>query len=107
MFEIVQIFHSVNITDYNDNVNMHQLFTEFLQSLNSSCLLSTHLILKLKTLIMLIRNLYQKQDLVNETRLIVTRLHRFCIKTRLLKEDFNEKLRLISKIVLFTDSEYL
>ncbi len=55
---------------------------------------------------MLIRNLYQKQELVNETRLIVTRLHRFCIKTRLLKENFNEKLRLISRIVLSTDSEY-
>ncbi len=58
MLEIAQIFHFINITNCNDNVNMHQLPAEFLQSLNSSCLFSTHLTLKFKTLIMLIRNLY-------------------------------------------------
>ncbi len=58
MLEIIQIFHSINITDCNDNADMYQLLIKFLQNLNLSCLFSTHLTLKLKTLIMLIRNLY-------------------------------------------------
>ncbi len=67
MLEIAQIFHSVNITNYNDNADMYQLSVKFLQSLNLFYLFSIYLTLKFKIFIILIRNLYQKQELVNET----------------------------------------
>jgi len=35
---------------------------------------------------MLLRNLYFNKELLNDTRLIITRLHRDCIKDKILNE---------------------
>ena len=47
-------FHSVNITDVNDDLSVHKLFIEFLISLNSAELLSVILKFKIEASVMLL-----------------------------------------------------
>ena len=69
-----------------DDDDSHELNTKYLQNLNSFDFSSFQLTLKVDTSIMLLRNLHSHEDLCNETRLIVTRLHRDCVEKRILEE---------------------
>jgi ATP-dependent DNA helicase PIF1 len=56
--------------------------------------------LKVGAPILLLRNLYPKEGLCNGTRIVITRLGRRYIKTRILSGTFYEQLRLIPRIKL-------
>ena len=64
--------------------------------------------LKVSTLIILIQNLYLKEGLCNSTCLVVTRLRRRCLETRILTREFAGQLRVIPQIQLtLTEGELL
>lgn len=70
------IFESVNQADYSrknsDNQGAHKLSVEFFRSINISSLPPAQLRLKIGTLVMLMRNLYNREGLCNGTRLVIT-----------------------------------
>ena len=68
-------FLSSNTIFYNKNKNMYKLNTKYLQTLKSFEFSSSQLYLKIKTLIILLQNLYFNEELSNDSELIVTRLY--------------------------------
>lgn len=102
-----QIFESINQADYDGgtraNTNAHELPTEFLQSINIASLPPSQLRLKIGTPVMLMRNLHDKDGLCNGTRLIVTRLHRYCIGARILGGKFDGQPRILFRASLKTN----
>jgi ATP-dependent DNA helicase PIF1 len=93
-----------NIIDESRN---DEMFAEFLRTLKSFFFSFSRFCLKIKTLIMFLRNLYFKKNLCNETRLMITWISRRILKTRILSEKLDEKIRLISRIDLFKTKEKL
>ena len=73
---------------------------ELLRILNPSSLPPLKLSLKVGAPVILLRNLYPKEGLCNGTRMVITRLGRRCIKTRILSGTFYGQLRLIPRIKL-------
>lgn len=67
---------SVCKSEFQSGGNKQMLSVEFLNSIKCSRLLNHHLILKEGVSIMLLRNIDQKSDLYNGTRLIVVKLRR-------------------------------
>jgi hypothetical protein len=57
--------------------------------------------------VMLLRNLCPKEGLCNRSYIIITSLRNYCIKGRLLKEDFNRQLQTISRIKLSLEKKDL
>ncbi len=54
---------------------------------------------------MLLRNLHLHERMCNDTRLIITHLYRDCIKGRILRDQFNEDIRLILRIKLISKKD--
>ena len=73
---------------------------ELLQSFEPVSLPPSRLTLKVSALIILIQNLYPKEGLCNSTCLVVTRLRRRCLETRILTGEFAGQLRVIPRIQL-------
>lgn len=95
--------HSFLSTDtalFNEDEEMHELSTEFLQTLEPAGFPPSQLCLKVGAPIMLLRNLHPHEGMCNGTRLIVTRLHRDCIQGRILGGAWNGEMRLIPRIKL-------
>ena len=103
MLEELHVFDSMNFADVNEvEQSRDELSTEYLRSLSSAELSPARLCLKVKVLIILLRNLYLKDGLCNGIRMTVTQLGRRCIEARMLSDDFDEKLRLLPRIQLIT-----
>ena len=73
-----------------NKIQVDLIFTEHLRDFNSFFLSSTRLRLKVETFIMLLRNFCFEYELCNNTRLIVTNIHRIILKARILKKKLNE-----------------
>jgi ATP-dependent DNA helicase PIF1 len=100
--------HTLNVVDsIIDESRDDEMFAKFLRTLKTSFLSLSRLCLKIEALVKLLRNLYFKQDLCNETRLMITRISRRMLKTRILNEELDEKIRLISRIDLFSTKKEL
>jgi hypothetical protein len=100
--------HTLNVVDsIIDESRNDEMLAKFLRTLKTSSLSLSRLCLKIKALIMLLRNLYFKQNLDNEIRLMITRISRRILKTRILSEELDKEIRLISRIDLFNTKEEL
>jgi hypothetical protein len=100
--------HTLNVVDsIIDESRNDEMLAKFLRTLETFSLSLSRLCLKIKAFVMLLRNLYFKQNLCNEIRLMITRISRRILKTRILNEELDEKIRLISRIDLFNTKEEL
>jgi len=98
-----QTFYSIDTSDANEeDPNFAQHPAEYLQSLNCSGLPPSRLILKVGSLVMLLRNLYPTEGLCNGTQIIVIRLGFRCIEVQILGGDFHGTKKLIPRILLAT-----
>ena len=103
--DVERMFFSFDSVVFEDDDDSHELSTKYLQSLNSFDFSSSQLALKVDASIMLLRNLHFHEDLCNETRLIVTRLHRDCVERRIFEEVWNDESRLIPRIKLISKKD--
>jgi ATP-dependent DNA helicase PIF1 len=87
--------------DLSKGKNIKKLPIKHLQSINLSFLLPLKLKLKVNVPIILLRNLCPKKGLCNRSCIVIISLRNYCIKGRLLREDFNKQLQTISQIKLF------
>jgi hypothetical protein len=100
--------HTLNVVDsIIDESRDDEMLAKFLRTLETSSLSFSRLCLKIKAFVMLLRNLYFKQNFCNEIRLVITRISRRILKTRILSEELDEEIRLISRIDLFNTKEEL
>jgi hypothetical protein len=100
--------HMLNVVDsIIDESRDDEMLAKFLRTLKTSFFSFSRLRLKIKAFVMFLRNLYFKQNFCNEIRLMITRISRRILKTRILSEEFDEKIRLISRIDLFNTKEKL
>jgi hypothetical protein len=99
-----QLWHHVSIINESRN---DEMFAKFLRTLKTSFFSFLRLCLKIKTFVMFLRNLYFKKNLCNEIRLMITRISRRILKTRILNEELDEEIRLISRINLFNTKKEL
>jgi ATP-dependent DNA helicase PIF1 len=100
--------HTLNVVNSIINKSRDdEMFAEFLRTLKTSFFSFSRLCLKIKAFVMLLRNLYSKKNFCNETRLMITRISRRILKTRILNEELDEEIRLISRIDLFNTKEEL
>lgn len=100
--------HSLEFVDFvKDETQQDCLSSEFLRTLESASLSSSRLSLKVGAPVMLLRNMYPKQGLCNDTRLIVTRVSRTVLEGKILGGSMNDKTRLIPRISLCSTKEEL
>ncbi len=100
--------HTLDVVDsIIDESRDDEMFAKFLRTLKTSSLSLSRLCLKIEAFVMLLRNLYFKKNFCNETRLVITRISRRILKTRILSEELDEEIRLISRIDLFSTKEEL
>ncbi len=100
--------HTLNVVNsIIDESRDDEMFAKFLRTLKTFSLSLSRFCLKIKAFVMLLRNLYFKEDFCNETRLMITRISRRILKTRILSEELDEEIRLISRIDLFSTKEEL
>jgi hypothetical protein len=100
--------HTLNVVNsIIDESRDDEMLAKFLRTLKTSFLSLSQLCLKIKALVMLLRNLYSKKNLCNEIRLMITRISRRILKTRILNEELDKEIRLISRIDLFSTKEEL
>lgn len=107
MSKEIHTYNSIDIIDINDDETDH-ISLEFLQFFTSSGLPLSRLNLKVRTFIILLRNLYPVSGKYNRTRMIITRLGQCCIEVRILDKEFPGQLYLISRIKLsITENDML
>jgi hypothetical protein len=98
--------HTLNVVNsIIDESRDDEMLAKFLRTLKTSSLSFSRFCLKIEAFVMLLRNLYFKENLCNETRLMITRISRRILKTRILSEELDEEIRLISRIDLFSTKE--
>ena len=102
---VERIFFSFDTVTFEIEIKSFELSVEYLQSLNSFDFFSSQLTLKIDASIMLLRNLHSRESMCNETRLIITRLHRDCIEDRILDDAWNDQRRFISRIKLISKED--
>jgi ATP-dependent DNA helicase PIF1 len=75
--------HTLNVVNsIIDESRNDEMLAEFLRTLKTSFLSFSRLCLKIKALVMLLRNLYFKESLCNETRLVITRISRHLVSKK-------------------------
>ena len=73
MLKKIHVFNLMNFANVNEvKQNRDKLLTKYLRSLSFAKLLLARLYLKMKVFIILLRNLYFKNDFCNDTRIIIT-----------------------------------
>lgn len=99
----------MNFVDSIDKKREHvdNVFDEFLRFLNPASLFSSRLFLKIEIFVMLLRNMQSKQNFCNDFRYVIIKISRTVLKIRILKNDFNDHVRLISRISLITTKNEL
>ena len=97
---MLQTFYSIVSSHANEeDTNFAQHLAKYLQSLNCSGLPPSWLILKVGSLVMLLRKLYPSERLCNSTRMIVTWLGFQCIEGQILGGNFYSTKKLIPQIL--------
>ena len=81
-----RVYDIINFINFNtmEKGNKSNVFIEFLRVQNPSGLPPTRLELKIGTLIICFRNLFFRERLYNETRMIITKLREYFIKIKII-----------------------
>jgi hypothetical protein len=100
-----RVYDTVNSISFNtmEKDNRSDISIEFLRAQNPSGLPLTRLELKIGTPVICLRNLFFREELCNETRIIITKLREYSIKVKIIGGQFHEKNRVISRITLTAD----
>ena len=94
-----RILHSVDSTDADDEIAQGWA-AESLEQLRPAGLPLSKLAIKVGAPVMLLRNLNQTDGLNNGSRMIVTKIGRYCLEGRLSGGDHDGQLRIIPRIPL-------
>ena len=107
MVKGLSTFYSIDFIEQNREEDYIELPpAELLQTFNPTSLPPLKVSLKVGAPVILLRNLYPKKGLCNGTCIVIIRLGRRCIETRILSGSFYGQLRLIPRIKLTsTDGE--
>ncbi len=96
---------SIDTIENNDVKKTENISMKYLQTLELFEFLLSQMYLKIETSIMLLCNLHLHERMCNDTQLIITHLHRDCIEDCILKNEFDEDIRLISRIKLISKKD--
>jgi sulfur relay (sulfurtransferase) DsrC/TusE family protein len=100
--------HTLNVVNSIINESRDdEMLAKFLRTLKTFFLSLSRLYLKIKAFVIFLRNLYLKKNFCNEIRLMITKISRRILKTRILSEELDEEIRLISRIDLFNTKKEL
>jgi hypothetical protein len=102
-----RVYDTVNFISFNTikENNKPDISIEFLRAQNPSGLPPVRLELKIGTPVIYLRNLFLREGLYNETRIIITKLREYFIKVKIISDQFHGKDRVILRITLTADIE--
>jgi hypothetical protein len=95
---------SINF-DFMEEGDRPDIFIEFLRAQNPSELRPARLELKIGISVICLRNLFLREGLYNDIRIIVTKLREYSIKIRIINGQFHGKDRAIPRIILNVNIE--
>jgi ATP-dependent DNA helicase PIF1 len=101
-----RVYDAVNSISFNtmeEEGNRPDIFIEFLRAQNPSGLPPAQLELKIGAPVICFRNLFFREGLCNDTRMIITKLREYFIKVKIISGQFHGKNRVIPRITLTTD----
>jgi hypothetical protein len=100
-----RVYDTVNFISFNTmkENNKPDIFIEFLRAQNPSGLPLARLELKIGTPVIYLRNLFLREGLYNETRIIITKLREYFIKVKIISDQFHGKDRVILRITFIAD----
>jgi ATP-dependent DNA helicase PIF1 len=100
-----RVYDTVNSINFNtmEKSNRPNIFIEFLRAQNPSGLPLTQLELKIRIPVIYFRNLFFREGLCNNTRIIISKLREYSIKIKIISGQFYGKNRVISRITLTAD----
>ena len=88
----------MNITNVNNDLDIHKLPVEFLVSLNSAELFSAIFEFKIRASVMLLWNMHFQIELCNNTCIIITHFHCLCIEAFILFKQFANQRHILYRI---------
>ena len=88
------------VNNLTNETQIDIIFSKFLRICEFFSLFSARLRFKIDVFVMLLRNMYSKQKLCNNIRLIITIVKRFVLKICIFDNFMNEQIRLISRILI-------
>jgi hypothetical protein len=94
---------SISFNTMEKEGNRSDISIEFLRAQNPSGLPPARLELKIGAPVICLRNLFFREGLCNDTRMIITKLREYSIKVKIINSQFYEKDRVIPRITLTTD----
>jgi hypothetical protein len=97
--------NSINFNTMKEKGNRPNISIEFLRAQNPSGLPPARLELKIRAPVICLRNLFLRERLCNNTRMIITKLREYSIKIKIINNQFHGKDRVIPRITLITDIE--
>jgi hypothetical protein len=99
---VYDAINSINFDTIKES-NRPNISIEFLRAQNPSGLPPARLELKIGTPIICFRNLFPRERLCNETRMIITKLREYSIKIKIIGGQFHGEDRVISRITFTAD----
>jgi ATP-dependent DNA helicase PIF1 len=99
---VYDIVNSINF-DIMEEDNRPDISIEFLRAQNPSGLLPARLELKIGAPIICFRNLFLKEGLYNDTRIIISKLREYSIEIKIISGQFHGKNRVIPRITFTVD----
>jgi hypothetical protein len=101
-----RVYNAVNSINFNiieKEGNRPDISIEFLRVQNPSGLPPARLELKIGIPVICFRNLFLKERLCNDTRIIITKLREYFIEIKIINNQFYGKDRVISRITFIAD----
>jgi ATP-dependent DNA helicase PIF1 len=100
-----RVYDAIDSINFNiiEKGNRPNISIEFLRAQNPSGLPPARLELKIGAPVICLRNLFPRERLCNETRIIITKLREYSIKIKIIGGQFHGEDRVILRITLITD----
>jgi hypothetical protein len=100
-----RVYDTVNFINFDtmEESSRPDISIEFLRAQNPSGLPPARLELKIGASIICFRNLYLRERLYNDTRMIISKLREYSIEIKIIGGQFHGKDRVIPRITLITD----
>jgi ATP-dependent DNA helicase PIF1 len=100
-----RVYDTVDSISFNTmkKGNRPDISIEFLRAQNPSGLPPARLELKIRALVICLRNLFPRKGLCNSTRMIISKLREYSIKIKIISGQFHGEDRVIPRITLTTD----
>jgi ATP-dependent DNA helicase PIF1 len=102
---VYDIVDFISFDTMKEEGNRSNISIEFLRAQNPSGLPPARLELKIGTSVICFRNLFPREGLCNETRIIIIKLREYFIKIKIIGGQFYGKDRVILRITFITDIE--